>query len=127
MRYHRLLRMITGETVIAMLDTKVNLDSEIENFVTLHYPIQVINDFYESDTGMVERYSLKQWETLSKDNHLVIDMSTVMYITDIQDNYIKGYRNMVSYFYLGGQEEEKETLEKVKGLFSDLDENSKIH
>lgn len=124
MRHHRLLRMITGDTIIAMMDEKIDIDGSKE-YAIIHYPIQVINDFLETDSGMTERYNLKQWETLSGDTQFTIDMSTVMYITDIKKTYMEGYDKMVSYFYLGGQEEEKETLKKITELFDDVD--AKIH
>lgn len=126
MRHHRLLRMITGDTVIAMMDEKINID-EPREYATLHYPIQILNDFYETESGMTERYNLKQWETLSLDTHIKIDMSTVMYITDIKQQYVEGYDKMVSYFYLGGQEEEKETLKKITDLFDGFDVDTKLH
>jgi len=126
MRHHRLLRMITGDTVIAMMDSKIDIDT-FSDYVTLHYPIQIINDFYETETGMVERYNLKQWESLSGDNKIKIDMSAVMYMTDIKQMYMEGYDKMVSYFYLGGQEEEKETLKKITDIFDGFDADTKIH
>ena len=126
MRHHRLLRMITGDTVIAMMDSKIDIDT-FSDYVTLYYPIQILNDFYETETGMVERYNLKQWESLSGDNKIKIDMSAVMYMTDIKQMYMEGYDKMVSYFYLGGQEEEKETVKKITDIFDGFDADTKIH
>lgn len=126
MRHHRLLRMITGDTVIAMMDEKIDIDGSKE-YATIHYPIQVMTDYYETSSGMIERFNLKQWVSLSGDTHFTIDMSTVMHISDIKKTYMEGYNKMVSYFYLGGQEEEKETLEKMIDLFDDVDADTKIH
>jgi len=118
--------MITGDTVIAMMDSRIDIDT-FSDYVTLYYPIQILNDFYETETGMVERYNLKQWESLSGDNKIKIDMSAVMYMTDIKQMYMEGYDKMVSYFYLGGQEEEKETVKKITDIFDGFDADTKIH
>lgn len=117
----KLIKFVTGDTVIAMMKSDTILNENIKEFVELQYPIEVLTQFFNAPDGIKERYNLKPWQSLSEETTITVDSSSIILLTDVKEQYELGYKDMVDMFYFGRYEEE-EVAEVERRIEERIDE-----
>ena len=123
----KMMQLVTGDVVIAMIDDSVSEVTDLSGHIELSYPIQVITEYQETSKGLNERFNLKPWQSLSCRDSIIINSDAVMLITSMKTEYVSGYIGMVEYFFLGGKEKEEDEAKKPPTLIPDISEDEKIH
>lgn len=120
----KLIKFVTGDTVIAMMKSDTILNENIKEFVELQYPIEVITQFFNAPDGIKERYNLKPWQSLSEETVITVDSSSIILLTDVKEQYELGYKDMVDMFYFGSDESNMEDVEQqIQERVDELERN----
>jgi len=120
----KLIKFVTGDTVIAMMKSDTILNENIKEFVELQYPIEVITQFFNAPDGIKERYNLKPWQSLSEETVITVDSSSIILLTDVKEQYELGYKDMVDMFYFGSDESDMEDVEQqIQERVDELERN----
>ena len=120
----KLVKFVTGDTVIAMMKSDTILNENIKEFVELQYPIEVITQFLNAPDGIKERYNLKPWQSLSEETVITVDSSSIILLTDVKEQYELGYKDMVDMFYFGSDESDMEDVEQqIQERVDELERN----
>jgi len=120
----KLIKFVTGDTVIAMMKSDTILNENIKEFVELQYPIEVITQFFNAPDGIKERYNLKPWQSISEETVITVDSSSIILLTDVKEQYELGYKDMVDMFYFGSDESDMEDVEQqIQERVDELERN----
>ena len=120
----KLIKFVTGDTVIAMMKSDTILNENIKEFVELQYPIEVITQFFNAPDGIKERYNLKPWQSISEETVITVDSSSIILLTDVKEQYELGYKDMVDMFYFGSDESDMEDFEQqIQERVDELERN----
>jgi len=120
----KLIKFVTGDTVIAMMKSDTILNENIKEFVELQYPIEVITQFFNAPDGIKERYNLKPWQSLSEETVITVDSSSIILLTDVKEQYELGYKDMVDMFYFRSDELDMEDVEQqIQERVDELERN----
>ena len=119
----RIFKLITGDTVIAMIDNAYT--QNLDDTISLTFPVEVITLYKEAGDDMRERFNLKPWQTLTSSDSITINSSVILYMTDLKAEYATEYMATVEHFYLGG-DDEGELEDELPNLIPS-DSVAKIH
>jgi len=93
----KLIKFNDGTMIVAMLEATE--DYRELNYVKILYPIEVVADSHMEGQVLNESYMLKPWMGLSDDVLFDIKTSEILTISDLRNDYIQGYDNMVDRMY----------------------------
>jgi len=108
----KLFKLITGDQIIAMVD-EATID--LDEYITLSFPVEVLTEYTETQRGLHERFNLKPWQSLTSSDSLTINSSVILYVTEMKEEFVTEYMGTVEHFYMGGKDSmEDEELPKLK-------------
>lgn len=100
----RLIRFSDGTMIVCMIEG-VN-DIQKQSFINITYPIQVVSGGLENfeETRAMEQYSLKAWMGLSDDFQFTINAKDITVISNLREEYVVGYENVVNRLYFTNED-----------------------
>lgn len=100
----RLIRFSDGTMIVCMIEGADDIQKQ--SFINITYPIQVVSGGLESfeETRAMEQYSLKAWMGLSDDFQFTINAKDITVISNLREEYVVGYENVVNRLYFTNED-----------------------
>ncbi len=100
----RLIRFSDGTMIVCMVEDVGDIQEK--SFIDITYPIQVVSGGLESleETRAMEQYSLKAWMGLSDDFQFTINAKDITVISNLREEYVVGYENVVNRLYFTNED-----------------------
>ena len=100
----RLIRFSDGTMIVCMIEGVDDIQKK--SFIDITYPIQVVSGGLESleETRAMEQYSLKAWMGLSDDFQFTINAKDITVISNLREEYVVGYENVVNRLYFTSED-----------------------
>jgi hypothetical protein len=100
----RLIRFSDGTMIVCMIEDVDDIQKK--SFIDITYPIQVVSGGLESleETRAMEQYSLKAWMGLSDDFQFTINAKDITVISNLREEYVVGYENVVNRLYFTNED-----------------------
>lgn len=109
-----LLKLVTGETIIAMVE-----DDMIDTMV-IHHPIQLKNVQVMKNGAMYEQTMTSEFCSFSEDDRYELNKNHIVYSSSIKKNFEVLYRKIVDQFYTDQEESEVSQANYVEEVNKNL-------